>query len=397
MIDGIVPMLVALGIFLEKPCSPQKIDEILSPPRIVDPADATTWENTEVQVNCSVRLPPNTVVTKMLRFVGDSTSDVVFDCRDSKIEPDRLLQEQYPAIRVQSARSEVNGQYVYSRPANVRIENCQVYGSVRIASSYYRPTPDDEFSDYKNQTGPDYVRQLRETSPTRITLDNLRVHNDAITDSVYFEQGVTELTLSNSKIFHDAPGLSLYISAESGFNRIDNNEFHHSSHNKREVLALDSSEYNMITNNWFSGLRFSGIELYRNCGERGQIRYTGPRYNLIDNNIFYYSPDYSGGEPGVYIASRNGEGTRSYDCDVDAGAPSWDIAHVDPSWGWDAEWESSSTVDYDYARHNMVVNNRFCNRDPVDEVEVRNASFNSSNVVEGNQMISCEDSAPLIR
>lgn len=397
MLDSIVPMFFALGLFPKSPCSQEKIEEIISPPLIVDPNDVRTWENTEVQIDCSVTLPENSTVTKMLRFVGSSASNVVFDCGEAAINPDKLLQKKYPSIKVQSAVSSVNGKLVYSRPVNTLIKNCRVNGAVRISSSYYRELPSDDFIGYKNSEGPDYVRQIRASSPARITFDNISVYNDSFENAVYFEQGVTYSTLSNSTVVHDASGVSLYVSAESAFNTIDNNEFHHSSSNKREILALDSTEHNSIINNWFSGANYSAIELYRNCGESGQIRYTGTRHNLIENNILYYSSGYSGDRPGMYIASKNGDGTSSYSCDIDASEPHWDIYHVDPSWGWDSDWESSSTVDYDYARHNTVIYNRFCNREPGEEIVIRNSSFNSPNLVYGNRKIACDNATPIPR
>ena len=100
------------------------------------------------------------------------------------------------------------------------------------------------------------------------------------------------------------------------------------------MLAVDGSSYNLIINNWFSGLNNGGIYLYRNCGEGGTVRHATPSYNQIINNVFYYD-EYIGFNPSVFIGSRNGN--RSY-CGDDGGYPF-----------------GSNSSDLDYARYNVVM------------------------------------------
>ena len=232
-------------------------------------------------------------------------------------------------------------------------------------------------------------------------LDNVAIANrDYRENTLYFEQGVTFSTLKNSSLFHDAPGVALYIAPESGFNTIENNEFHNDSHNNRETVALDGTERNVIERNWFSGLRDGGVNLYRNCGEDGQIRYLGVWDNDIVDNIFYYD-NTIGPEPAVWIGSKNGDsGTAApwgWQCDTVDDGKSWDIGDVDAAWDWDADWESSSTVDNDYARRNLVAYNRTCNRSTGGMFKVTNASFNWGNTIFSNAWIDCPSPTPFPR
>lgn len=60
------------------------------------------------------------------------------------------------------------------------------------------------------------------------------------------------------------------------------------------------------------GLNAGGIYLFHNCGETGSIRRGTPSYNTIVNNVFFYVAIRAG--PSIYVASRNGKGTLTYDC-----------------------------------------------------------------------------------
>jgi hypothetical protein len=393
MMEFVAPVLLALDMMPRPACTDEQMAHILARPSptlpggLVDPEAA----DASVVVDCSLRLQPDDVITKALRFVGSASSHLEFDCNGALVEPLANLRKDRDAIRVETERRTVGDRFEYDPARDVVVRNCRVHGSVRIASSYYKPGPDAD--DYRNRRGPDFVDEVRATSPTRIRFENLAITNRGWrTDTVYFEQGVTLSRLVESKVVHDANGLALYISAESGFNTVDNNEFHANSHNKREVMALDSTEGNVVSRNWFSGLDYGGIYLYRNCGEKGQIRYTGVRRNIIRDNIFYYSwamiPD-----PAIHVGSNNGEDKKNWSCDIDAGAPRWTAAEVDPSWGWDADWEASSTQDYDYARLNVIENNRFCDKD-ASLIHIRNPSFNWGNQLRDNRGIDCDGSAP---
>src|SRR5690606_33199014 len=110
--------------------------------------------------------------------------------------------------------------------------------------------------------------------------------------------------------------VGIYMDAESGHNVIARNYIHMLT-NQREQVAIDGSAHNTVIENRFSGLSHGGIYLYRNCGEDGNIRHQTPSYNQIVNNVFYYD-SCTGGNPAIWLASRNGN--RPY-CGLDDGYP----------------------------------------------------------------------------
>jgi parallel beta-helix repeat protein len=122
----------------------------------------------------------------------------------------------------------------------------------------------------------------------------------------------------------------------------------------REVLAVDGSANNLIANNYFSGLEHGGIYLYRNCGEKGTVRHQPPQNNRIINNYFYYDR-YMGGNPSIFLASRNGN--RRY-CGDDKGYPF-----------------GSSANDLDFATGNIVAQNQI-GKLSVSKMIIQNATPN---------------------
>lgn len=376
-------------------CSQEKVlQDILSPPTVVDPFNTETWTNKEVLINCSVKLQPGDTITKLVRFVGSEGSNIVFDCNGATISPLDSLKSNETALQLLSKRYIVGEEYLYNKIANVTIKNCNIEGNVRIGGGYEGRSVKMDHNSYKNQLGPEYVNEIRLASAKNIVLDNVNVENNWRQDSIYFSKGVSYSRLINSVINHNTEGLAVYIDMEAAYNVVDNNEFHSVSSNNREVLAIDAAEGNIISRNWFSGIDFGGVYLYRNCGEGGQIRYTAPAYNKIQDNIFYYSHSWHH-PPAIYIASRDRENGDSF-CDLDSGH-AWDITDVDPDFAWDADWESSSTVDRDYARHNKVTGNKICNDDPDNSIKVNNSSFNFNNYIDSNLRISCSNSTPIPR
>ncbi|WP_226865039.1 right-handed parallel beta-helix repeat-containing protein [Microbulbifer taiwanensis] len=391
----IVPLLLSIGVIKNPPCSSEEISDILAEPIVIDEDDPDTWENRFANVSCSVQLQPGDLVTKSLRFIGPAANHLVFDCNGATISPLGALKEEEPALLVSSAKFRAGDDYAHEPVRNVTIKNCKVRGSTRVRSQFYR-IGNEELATYKNERGPDYVRELRSVAPTGITFDNLDIVNGSGV-SLYIEQGVTHTTLKNSRIKHDnAGGPSLYIDAEAAYNVVENNEFHHDSSNFREVLSIDGAEHNLITRNWFSGVTLGGVFLYRNCGERGEVRYTGVRNNEISDNIFYYQDAWIT-RPAVYVGSRDGDSLSGY-CDKDSNVSRpWDISDVDPSFGWDGDWEASNTDDRDFARFNTVLRNKICNHAPDGFFKVKNVGFNFGNAIYDNRSISCDSSDPIPR
>ncbi len=348
-----------------------------------------TGTNTHVTIDCYITLSSSDLITKLVRFIGSDSSGVTFDCNGARIFPLQPLISSH-SLRVATKITTVNGVEVYDRPENITIKNCDVYGTVRIHGSGYNP---NDLNDYKNNAGPDWVLDVRNTSARNVTFDNVDITNYWHKDALYFGEGVTYITYKNSRIFNQTQGVAVYFGFETAYNTLENNEIYNRSSNDREIVAVDASEYNVITRNWLDGVNNGGIYLYRNCGEGGAVKYTGPRHNEISHNMLYYK-NYSGSNPGIYVGERTGVNISF--CNLDAGW-SWDISDVPSSLAWDSDWESSSSDDRDFARFNDVEDNRFCNRNPSSYITVKVPSHNHSNVVSGNTSINCPTSTPLPR
>ena len=251
-----------------------------------------------------------------------------------------------------------------SRPTDVTIKNCKIIGSVRIqaeismanlANSSYRPG---------------HATRMHLMAPTRITLDNLAITARGQTP-VYFGMGVTNSRLVNSELKGSARSAAIYLDAESSGNLIKDDDIHTVTNN-REVLAVDSSDYNRIIDNRFSALSNGGIYLYRNCGQDGIVRQTTPSYNMIVNNVFYYdkyNPSPDSVNPSVYLGARNGN--RDY-CGNDSSHPI-----------------GSGASDLDYAQHNVVMQNQIYKlRVTLMIREGRAASTDSPNYINYNTTVT---------
>ncbi len=83
----------------------------------------------------------------------------------------------------------------------------------------------------------------------------------------------------------------------------------------REGIAIDGSRNNRIAGNWVVGNSYGGVFVYTNCGEnvhQNPQSWVEHRYgaddNIISGNLI------TGGEDGVWIASRMGENVYPMDC-----------------------------------------------------------------------------------
>lgn len=207
--------------------------------------------------------------------------------------------------------------------------------------------------------------------------------------------GVTYSKLINSEVKGKSSRVGIYLDAESAYNTFENNYIHVETKEDNwgkipgvtgrgwPQMAIDGSSRNTIHNNRFSSLSNGGIYLYRNCGEGGTIRLTPPENNTITNNTFYYKK-YKGSKPAIYLGSRDygrKESTFGH-CNDDSGRP-----------------YGSSSSNKDYARHNIIKNNKLHKRMIVplggfglvdarveDMIVTKNKSANSPNEISGNTL-----------
>jgi len=121
--------------------------------------------------------------------------------------------------------------------------------------------------------------------------------SDNGTTGIYLEYNSFGNTISNSRI------------ANNGYRDKDTGDWQENLINdqkdKREGIAVDSSQSNIIRNSVFEGNALTGVTMYRNCGERGVIREWGANYNSILDSTF---------SDGIHIASRQEKDLSSWTC-----------------------------------------------------------------------------------
>lgn len=309
-----------------------------------------------IAVNCSFELNAKDIVRKTLVLNGSSASNLIIDCKGALID----VPEGKDAIIISSKRTEDNkGIASYARPENITIKNCKLHGSIRV----YGMGTNGEATYVRESSRKDdlHTKRAQANAPRKILFDKLTIEGSERIP-FYLSPGVTFVTLQNSRITGSTSSTAVYFDAESGRNTLRNNVIDADT-DSRELIAIDGSAHNLIIGNKFSSLDNGGIYLYRNCGEGGTVRHQTPSYNTIIGNFFYYNK-YSGGNPAVHVASRNG--MRPY-CFLDRGFP----------------WGSSENND-DLARHNVIADNQIAKLSPDDMIEIDQ----SPNLVLNNRTVS---------
>lgn len=333
-------------------CSLEKVAEVLR---------ATSASEPSVEVACNLSLSATDRVTKQILITGSAASGVTIDCNRATIDgvPGNHNGIPLDTIRIASERS--GGEW--NRPEHITIRECQVIGRIRVIGM------DQSLSLLQDSSRErDHVAQTRNAAPRYIVLDEMTITGLGRTP-LFVGYGVTYLSLTNSEINGGGSGggSAIYLDAESGYNLIYNNYIHINT-DGREQVAVDASNYNRILNNRFSGLNNGGIFLYRNCGERSVIRHTTPSNNTIVNNFFYYN-QYSGPMPAVWIGARN---RNRSEVPPNFYSPP---GYCDDDDGYDL---GSSASDLDFARNNVVMQNRI-NKRSVDEMILAGHSGLQSN------------------
>lgn len=326
-------MSISLSLFLmaaqattgsgAKPCSPAVYKALTAPA-----AEAERQFN----LNCSVTLRRGDSIPRRLVITGARASGVSIDCNGGAIG--------YPGIKASKAAptvaiwSQQTGPSTWSRPTDIAIRRCHIYGAVRLWGIGVASIPDQ----IRESRLRDYTARAQRAAPTRVTVrDSVIEGNKSI--PVYIGPGSTAFTLRDSKIVGNAVA-AMYLDAESARNRIENNVFDLKV--DRTAIAIDGSADNIVTGNVLPLGHQAGIQLYRNCGERGVIRHQAPRGNRITNNRFV------GDMPGARAVMENARSTLKRKpgyCGQDAGY----------SFG-------SSANDGDNAANNTIQSNRIVKR-----------------------------------
>jgi hypothetical protein len=313
----------------QETCSTAKYLEVVAP---------ATADRNSVEVSCNLILKSSDIVTKQVRISGGNASNLTLNCNGASLVSNQFS-DPHLRLLVRSLRSTTSdGIEVWSRPENVSIKKCIIYGSTRVQGMGSNGQGKYLTESSKNNG---HTARVQKNAPRGIHFSLMKFLGQGKTP-VYFSPGVNHSSILKSHIGGFADSVAIYFDAESASNTVDGNtintttlerETNGKHSNARELFAIDGSAHNRIINNYFSRLNHGGIYLYRNCGEGGNIRHQTPSFNVIENNTFYYKK-YKGELPSVWVASRKG---RSSYCDADKGYPF-----------------GSSRSDLDHAKNNII-------------------------------------------
>lgn len=266
-----------------------------------------------VRLTCRVRLGPGQVVTRRILIEGEAASGAALLCEGAVIgRPGQTTTTRAPTVAIWSARTDEGG---WSRPRDVTIRGCRVYGAIRVwgagagrAMGALRAS--------SQRAG--HTERMQAAAPLNVRIEDVTL---SATGSIplYVGPGVTGLILAGSRIDGRSESVAVYLDAESADNTLTDNVI--AVRTGREMIAVDGSARNRISGNRIDlgvgSLRNrGGVFLYRNCGEDGVVRHQTPSDNRITGNVFVASG--LGPVRDVVVGAR--EGNRRY-CDDDAGYP----------------------------------------------------------------------------
>lgn len=247
----------------------------------------------DLVVTRSMRLDPS----RKYRTIVIATSDVELDCAGATVDPN--YSERYGIIiGTMNAES-------FHAIKNVTLRNCTVVRTRRAGIQIGHMGCDAAKLELP-------VEERYRRHPQDILIDNVRVAESANT-GLFVDDYVQRVTITNSRFERNA-ALGMYLTHHSRRNIVRGNYFeknglgekvvpHLKPGGRREALAIDASQENVIEDNVFIDNYGGGIRLYRNCWERSEDpcsveRDVGANGNVIRNNQI------TGGQVGVWIASR---------------------------------------------------------------------------------------------
>ncbi|WP_155738145.1 hypothetical protein [Sphingobium yanoikuyae] len=291
-------------------------------------------------LSCSVTLKKGDNIPRRIILRGSAASGVEIDCNGGDIGYDGIIAPQRgndnktgnplynPTILISSQK---NGK-LWSKPSDIHIRRCNVYGNIRTSSI----DPSNLLAESRKK---DFTKFLQKNSPNKITVSQSSIIGFRHIP-LYIGAGTTFFKFENSSILGKGEA-GIYLDFESGNNIISGNNFQIVTN--REVIAVDGSANNVISNNVFKLYNFDGIHLYRNCGENGIIRHQPPSYNVIADNQFYSQKNNINF---VIVNSRTGTTKTKNIRDPK-------ICNLDKGYKF-----GSSISDEDEGRHNIIKNNK---------------------------------------
>lgn len=291
-------------------------------------SDLLTDTTTPYTLTCSASLPPGRAVIRPVELLGPQSSHVRLDCSGGTLgSPQRPVTTQSPTLAIRSQRVDA---LEWQAPRSVQIQNCKIIGNVRI----WGMGADGRYDDLRTSSRrADHTALAQAAAPSDITLSNVTITGMG-SIPLYVGPGVTGVRLEGSVLDGRSTASAIYLDAESAGHVIRNNRL--TTRTSREVISIDGSAHNQITDNEIDLHGRAGIYLYRNCGERGVIRHQTPSHNIINDNRFTGA---NWLRPRLVVENaRNGR--RPY-CGQDAGYP-----------------YGSSIDNRDHASDNQITGNR---------------------------------------
>jgi len=203
-----------------------------------------------------------------LVFEGAEFSNMVLNCQGSTLVKGLIIRS-----RLNETNSKNNSNW--SVPRNITIENCKTEGMMHV-HGVARNGEGEHLTQSSRLAG--HTERTQAQSPSEIHFRYIE-SNSSRAIPFYFGPGVTESSIKYSNIAGHSGSVAIYFDAETAYNQISHNRISTKTSN-RELIAIDGSAHNLITDNHFSSLKNGGIYLYRNCGEGGNIRHQTPQYLL---------------------------------------------------------------------------------------------------------------------
>ncbi len=339
-------------------------------------------------VDCNLTLDSSDIITKRIHLRGAEASGITLDCGGATLDGSAGMPNHGNGGRDMIAvYPQKLGPDEYSVPRHITIRNCVIEGAVRI---WGMGANSEEIDVRESSRQQGHIERVRGHAPSNILIEQVKITAQGARTPLYLGPGTTHITLRDSELTGYSVSVGLYFDAESGYHHIHRNYFHVINEQelvwglytrRREDIAIDGSEHNLIEYNYFSALEGGGIFIYRNCGAGGTVRWGKPQHNIIIDNEFYYNT-YDGERPSIWVGQRVNtsfpyslppDGAQTY-CGDDRG---YEALYLD----------SSSASDRNYAQSNYIENNIFHRLAPQNMIWVRDDSSNIDNYIGGNHQV----------
>ena len=284
-----------------------------------------------VVISCSLALEADTVIQTPIILSGSAASQSIIDCHGGTIRSNASDQV---ALTIASVHQSDGG---WDVPKHIAIRHCRIEGGIRIIGM-----GENGEAELVRQSSLSvgHTARAQAAAPSDIMLSDLKIMTKGAIP-LYVGPGSTKLTVANTTFSGKSGSVGIYLDAESAKNTISNDHFELAT-KSREIIALDGSADDVITENTFENPTHGGVFLYRNCGEGGTIRHQPPQHDTISNNFFRYTDhgltSWWTTKPAIWLGSR--QGNRSY-CFHDVTRPF-----------------GSSLSSRDEAKYNLVRDNR---------------------------------------